>query len=583
MSAPLTVTPASAARDPISAALRKYAPALRTTFVLSLAINLLMLASPLFMLQVYDRVLTSRSLPTLFVLTILVAGAFLFAGFLDAVRQRLMARIAASVSSDLGPAAYSATLDRALAVETAADADQPIRDLDAIRQYVSGTSISAFLDLPWLPIYAAFAFLLHPLVGVMTITAAIFLFCLAYSNERATRALGAGGAVHKQRAHEVAEASRQGVEVLRAMKMEARFQDRWVSERDTAQQHTLQLTDRVSAHGAFSRMLRLFLQSAVLALAAALAIGGEMSAGSIIAASVIMSRALAPVEQITAQWEGFQVARRAFYRLRSALSERSVADERVALPKSRGALDVEDLVVSAPQAKKATLIDVRFSLEPGDGLGIIGTSGSGKSTLVRALAGVWPVLRGKVRLDGAALDQWPAQQLGQAIGYVPQDVQLFGGTVAENISRFAVNVDSTAVVRAAQRANVHDMILRLPNGYQTEIGEGGVGLSAGQRQRIALARAFYSEPSLLILDEPNSNLDGPGEAALIETLLKARKDGVTVVIVSHRPGTLQVTNKILCLQDGRQAAFGLRDEILNVIRPNTPKIHELRGAANERN
>ena len=379
-----------------------------------------------------------------------------------------MARIAASVLSDLGPAAYSATLDRALAVETAADADQPIRDLDAIRQYVSGTSISAFLDLPWLPIYAAFAFLLHPLVGVMTITAAIFLFCLAYSNERATRALGAGGAVHKQRAHEVAEASRQGVEVLRAMKMEARFQDRWVSERDTAQQHTLQLTDRVSAHGAFSRMLRLFLQSAVLALAAALAIGGEMSAGSIIAASVIMSRALAPVEQITAQWEGFQVARRAFYRLRSALSERSAADERVALPKSRGALDVEDLVVSAPQAKKATLIDVRFSLEPGDGLGIIGTSGSGKSTLVRALAGVWPVLRGKVRLDGAALDQWPAQQLGQAIGYVPQDVQLFGGTVAENISRFAVNVNSTAVVRAAPASKCprHDpeAAERLPNG-----------------------------------------------------------------------------------------------------------------------
>lgn len=583
MSASVKSKPASASRDPISAAVREYFPALRTTFVLSLAINVLMLASPLFMLQVYDRVLTSRSLPTLVVLTVLVAGAFLFAGFLDAVRQRLMARIAAGVADKLGPAAYAATLDRALAGNASADADQPMRDLDAVRQYLSGTSVTAFLDLPWLPIYAAFAFLLHPLVGLMTVTAAIFLFCLAYSNERASRALGAEGAVHKQRAHQVADSARQGAEVLRAMKMETRFQERWVRERDVAQQHQLQLTDRVSAHGAFSRMLRLFLQSAVLALAAALAIGGEMSAGSIIAASVIMSRALAPVEQITAQWEAFQLSWRAFSRLRLALSKNDVAEERVELPKSRGALDVEDLVVAAPQAKKATLLDIKFSLEPGDGLGLIGTSGSGKSTLVRALAGVWPAVRGKVRLDGAALDQWPAQQLGNAIGYVPQDVQLFAGTVSDNISRFAADMDSDAVVRAAQRANVHDMILKLPNGYQSEIGEGGVGLSAGQRQRIALARALYSEPSLLILDEPNSNLDGPGEAALIETLLQARKDGVTVVIASHRPGTLQVTNKVLCLQDGRQAAFGLRDEILNVVRPNNPRVRDLRGAAHERN
>jgi ATP-binding cassette subfamily C protein PrsD len=366
------------------------------------------------------------------------------------------------------------------------------------------------------------------------------------------------------------------------MKIESRFQDRWTTERDTAQRHHLKLTDRVAAHGAFSRMLRLFLQSAVLALAAALAIGGEMSAGSIIAASVIMSRALAPVEQITAQWEAFQQARRAFQRLRLTLPVAHTADTKVELPKSRGALAVEDLVVGAPQAKKAILFDVRFALEPGDGLGIIGMSGSGKSALVRTLAGVWAPLSGKVRLDGATLDQWPAEQLGRAIGYVPQDVQLFAGTVAENIARFAAAIDSDAVVRAAQRASVHDMILRLPNGYQTEIGEGGVCLSAGQRQRIALARAFYSEPSLLLLDEPNSNLDGPGETALIDTLLQARKDGVTVVIVSHRPTTLQVTNKVLCLQDGKQAAFGLRDEILNVVRPNTPRLRDLRAATNDR-
>ena len=583
MSAPRKAKPVIASRDPIRAALRDYAPAIRTTFILSLAINLLMLVSPLFMLQIYDRVLTSRSLPTLVVLTTFVAGAFLFAAFLETIRQRLMARIGAGVARTLGPAAYAATLDRAVTMNASAEADQPIRDLDALRQYLSGTSTSAFLDLPWLPIYAAFAFVLHPLVGWMTVAAAVLLFCLAYSNERATRSLGVEGAIHKQRAHQVSQSAQQGVEALRAMKIEARFQDRWTSERDTAQQHHLKLTDRVAAHGAFSRMLRLFLQSAVLALAAALAIGGEMSAGSIIAASVIMSRALAPVEQITAQWEAFQLTRRAFQRLRLSLPVAPSADRKVDLPKARGALDVEDLVVGAPQAKKATLVDIRFSLEPGDGLGIIGMSGSGKSALVRTLAGVWPALSGKVRLDGATLDQWPAEQLGRALGYVPQDVQLFSGTVADNISRFAADVDSDAVVRAAQRASVHDMILRLPNGYQTEIGEGGVCLSAGQRQRLALARALYREPSLLLLDEPNSNLDGPGEAALIETLMQARKEGVTVVIVSHRPGTLQVTNKVLCLQDGRQAAFGLRDEILNVVRPNTPRIRDLRAATNDRN
>ncbi|MBY0227425.1 MAG: type I secretion system permease/ATPase [Hyphomicrobium sp.] len=581
MSVSQNTQPTVNTRDLVSSALRDYLPAIRTTFILSLAINLLMLASPLFMLQVYDRVLASRSLPTLVVLTGLVAGAFLFAAFLETIRQRLMARIGAGVARKLGPAAYAATLDRAVTLNNANDADQPIRDLDTVRHYLSGPSTSAFLDLPWLPIYAAFAFILHPLVGIMTVSAAVLLFVLAYSNERTTRALGVESAIHRQRAHQVAESATRGVEVLRSMKIETRFQDRWRAERETAQQHHLRLTDRVAAHGAFSRMLRLFLQSAVLALAAALAIGGEMSAGSIIAASVIMSRALAPVEQITAQWEAFQVVRRAFARLRLDLSTVAPAESKVELPKSRGALDVEDLVVGAPQAKKPLLTNIRFSIEPGDGLGLIGMSGSGKSALMRTLAGVWPALRGEVRLDGAALDQWPAEQLGRAVGYVPQDVQLFGGTVSDNISRFAAEVDSDAVVRAAQRAGVHDMILRLPDGYQTDIGEAGVFLSAGQRQRIALARAFYSEPSLLLLDEPNSNLDGPGEAALIETLLKARKDGVTVVIVSHRPATLQVTNKVLCLQDGKQAAFGLRDEILNVVRSNTPRIRDLRAATND--
>ncbi len=542
-------------------------PAITSAVLLSLVINVLMLASPLFMLQVYDRVLTSRSLPTLLALIGLIAGVFLVAGVLEMIRQRLMARIAASIAEKLASATYSAVLGRALTRGASTEATQPARDLDAIRQYVSGPGPNAFFDLPWLPIYLVFAYVLHPLIGSMTAAAAIVFFALSLSNERTTKRLGLEGSRRQQRSASLIEDARQGVEVLHAMGMTERFRDRWSAEHQAAQCQQLKATDRVSVHASMTRMLRLFLQSAVLALGAALAIEGQMSAGAIIAASIIMSRALSPVEQITAQWGSFQAARRALDRLNRALAEIPLCREVVTLPPAKGVLEAEGLIVTSPGASRPIVSGITFKLEPGDGLGIVGPSGSGKSTLVRALAGVWAPLGGSIRLDGARLDQWPSEQLGAAVGYLPQDVELFAGTVSENIARFAPGADPAAVIRAAQRANLHEMILRLPNGYQTEVGQGGVMLSAGQKQRIALARALYGNPALLVLDEPNSNLDGAGETALVETLANVRNDGVTVVIVSHRPTTLQITNKILCLHDGRQAAFGPRDEILSPPRP----------------
>ncbi len=554
--------------DPIRDAWRHFRQPFAIAVFVSLVINVLMLASPLFMLQVYDRVLTSRSLPTLIALLGLVAGVFVVSAVLEAIRQRLMARIAAGVSDRLAPQTYSAVLHKALnRGSSSGDATQPARDLEAVRQYLGGSGPTAFFDLPWMPIYLGFAYLLHPLLGTMTLVAAIVLFCLAFGNERATKRHGLDGSRHKHRSLILIEGASKGAEVLRAMGMEQRFRDRWSGEHGLAQVQQLKGADAVSAFTSSTRMLRLFLQSAVLALGAALAIEGQVSAGTIIAASIIMSRALAPVEQITAQWGAFQATRRAIARLRSALIDVPRRSDPMALPTPKGDVAVENLVVGAPGANRPIVSGLNFSLEPGDGLGIVGHSGSGKSSLVRALAGVWTPIAGSIRLDGARLDQWPGEQIGAAVGYVPQDVEILSGTVTENISRFAPGADPADVVRAAQRANVHDMILRLPNGYQTELGEGGLMLSAGQRQRIALARALYLDPVLLVLDEPNSNLDGPGEAALIDTLLNARKVGVTVIIVSHRPATLQVTNKVLCLQDGRQAAFGPRDEILSAPRP----------------
>ena len=549
------------AKDPLRAAVTQFRGGLLACAALSCMINILMLASPLFMLQVYDRILPSRSLPTLVALVGILAFVFVAAALLEMVRTRLMGRVAAGFTAALGERTLKSILTLEITSRTPFG-NQPMRDLESLRTYAAGPAPGALFDAPWMPVYLLIAYLIHPLIGTLTLISGIVLLALTILNDRATIALSRQTSSGSQRSHAALESARRGVEVLRAMNFERAFANRWLPTFDAVQQGLVAMTDRSSALQSASRFLRLFLQSACLALGAALAIKGEVSAGAIIAASIIMSRTLAPVEQVTGQWSQIQAVRQAWLRLREVLLATEPTPEPMTLPAPTGRLDVEGISVVPPGASAATLMQVTFALEPGEAVAVLGPTGSGKSTLVRALVNIYAPVNGEVRFDGSRLDHWPREQLGASIGYVPQDVELLAGTVADNIARFAPDPDPQAIVRAAQRANVHDMILRLPQGYTTELGNNGAKLSAGQRQRIALARALFGQPKFLVLDEPNSNLDDAGETALGETLLQLKKDGVTVVIVTHRSSVLKLVDKVLVLRDGRQAAFGPRDELL---------------------
>ncbi len=554
---------------PVRVALARFRSAFASCALISTVINVMLLASPLFMLQVYDRVLTSRSVPTLVALTALLAGLIVMAALLEIVRSRLIARVAAGFSSSLGRLAFQAILDLELA-KTTQISNQPVRDLETLAHYLRGPGVAAFFDLPWVPLYVGLSFLLHPLLGVLTVTAGVLLVALTLLNEHQTKRLSAASSEASHASHALLERSRKGAEVLRAMGMERACSDRWFASFSSAQSSQIAGSDWSVVFGSSSKFLRIFLQSASLALGAALAIAGEVSAGSIIAGSIIISRALAPVEQLTGQWGFFQSARRAYARLTAVLAVAPPGKEPMALPPPRGRLTVDGVSLVVPGRHLPVVAGINFTLEPGEVLGIVGPSGSGKSTLARALVGVWPAAAGDIRLDGARLDHWPRSQLGAAIGYVPQDVELFSGTVTDNIARWAADPSPEAVAAAAQRACVHELILCLPDGYMTEVGDSGASLSAGQRQRIALARALYGDPKLLILDEPNSNLDAVGEEALCRSLSKLAHEGVGIIVISHRPQVLVNADKILVLNEGRQVAFGPREQILREPSPSSP-------------
>ncbi|MBX9684979.1 MAG: type I secretion system permease/ATPase [Hyphomicrobium sp.] len=531
---------------------------------LSLAINLMLLASPLFMLQVYDRVLSSRSMPTLVTLLGLLAAVFAAATHLDLIRARILNRVAAHFATSLSEKIFGTVLNQEIE-KSAHYGNQPLQDLQSLRQFATGTGLGIFFDMPWVPIYLLLAYLLHPMLGLLTVTAAIILIGLAIANERRTAKLSVVANAQLAKSNKVFESARRGAEVLRSMSMEPAYFRRWSQTFSAGHQSLVTATDRSSSFHMSAKYLRLFLQSACLALGAALAIRGEVSAGSIIAATIILSRALAPVEQATGQWTHLQGVYAAYRRLQQLLETSPSKLEPLRLPDATGALTVENLTMAAPGAQRPILSGINFSLSPGDSVAIIGPTGCGKSTLARGIAGVWAPVGGAIRLDGATLDNWPKHQLGIATGYVPQDIELFAGTISENISRFTDSPDAEAVVKAAKRANVHDMILQLPDAYMTEIGEGGAKLSGGQRQRIALARALFGDVRLVVLDEPNSNLDDAGETALSQTLAQLRAEAITVVIVSHRPQCLKAVDNILVLSNGQQAAFAPRDKILTPV------------------
>ncbi|AOO81290.1 type I secretion system permease/ATPase [Bosea vaviloviae] len=530
-------------------------------------INILYLTGSMYMLQVYDRVLTSRSTATLVYLSLIAILAFSLQGVLDGVRSRMLARIGARFNELLAPRVYQVVAELPLRGVSGSEVMTPVRDLDQIRAFLSGMGPIALFDMPFLPIFLVVTFLLHPWLGYMTVFGALVIVALTLLVElrsrQPTRALAEVGA-HRQN---LVESTRRNAEIIAALGMRRAFLGRYtaISNRHVAE--TLRASDVTNGIGAFAKIFRQILQSASLGLGAYLAIRGEISAGSIIAASILTSRALSPIENAVANWRGFVSARQGLRRLEGSLSFVAPAQARLSLPVPSLDLQVSDLYVAPPGQSKPVLNAVSLLLKAGDGLGILGTTGSGKSTLARAIVGVWPPLKGSVRIDGAALDQW-GDQLGQHVGYLPQDVELFDGTVAENIARFSAGATPEAIVTAAKAAAAHALILGLPKGYDTRIGEAGVALSGGQRQRIALARALYGNPFLVVLDEPNANLDSEGDEALNSAIHAARTRGSIVIIITHRPSGLGAVNLVSILKDGRMTAIFNRDEVMpSILQP----------------
>ena len=525
----------AASHDELASALRACRGALIGIAVVSSVINVLYLTGSFFMLEVYDRVLPSRSVPTLVALAILVAALYAFQGMLDLVRTRVLVRVGAALDETLNNRVFAALVRLPLLAGSKAENMQPLRELDQVRSFTSGMGPAALFDLPWMPLYLAICFLFHPWIGWTATVGGILLVILTILTEVLARDPTRAAAGHGAQRQLLADASRRNAEVLGAMGMAGRLAARWGEKNAQYMTSQRRAADVVGGLGAISKVLRMLLQSAVLGVGAYLVIRQEATAGIIIAGSILTSRALAPVELAIANWRGFLAARQSWRRLHDLFKLMPTDQDRLALPKPRSSLAAEHVSAAPPGTGKLVVQDVAFSLKAGQGLGIIGPSASGKSSLARLLVGVWQPARGKVRLDGAALEQWPSEALGAHIGYLPQSVELFAGTVAENISRFDPAATPEAVIQAAQAAGVHELILRLPDGYETEIGEDGAALSTGQRQRVALARALYGDPFLVVLDEPNSNLDAEGESALTQAL--GPKDEVLKKVV--RPPSAQ--------------------------------------------
>ncbi|WP_201864489.1 type I secretion system permease/ATPase [Microvirga soli] len=525
------------------------------------AINILALTGAMFMLQVYDRVVPSRSIPTLIGLAAVAAALFLVLGLLDIIRTRLLVRIGVLLHQRLSARVFGITLCLPL-VRSGTDAQRPLRDLDQVRSFLSSGGPLALFDLPWLPFYLAIGFLFHPVIGWTALGGAIVLVTImlltAVFSRRASRvAMQAAGTRQA-----VAEAGRRNAEVVAAMGMGPAIAAQWHEADQQFIASQQRLSDVSGGFGAFSKMLRMALQSAVLGVGALLVIRGEATAGIIIAASIISSRSLAPVEHAIAHWKSFIAARQSWRKLREVLAAVPSRGDPLPLRKPVSTLSVQGISITPPGDPRLLVRNVSFQLESGMGLGILGPSGSGKTCLARALVGAWAPARGKVRLDMAALDQWLPEMLGQHIGYLPQDGALFAGTVAQNIARFRTGDDPDLVIQAATLAGVHELILSLPQGYETLISEGGAVLSAGQRQRVGLARALYGNPFLVVLDEPNSNLDAEGEEALVHALLSVRARGGIAVVIAHRPSVMAALDHALVMAGGEVRAFGAKDQVL---------------------
>lgn len=526
----------------------------------SLIINVLMLAPALFMIQVFDRVVTSRSVETLVMLGLVTVVALVFIAFLDVVRSRLLAGMGISMEKMLGPRILGDIVKRA-SIPGGADAIHGLRDVSILRTFLTGPGIVALFDAPWVPIYVLIIFLFHPLLGVIAAAGAAIMLLIAYSNERLTRDVLGEMQTASRVAGRFADQTLRNAEVVGAMGMVDNLVRAWQSLSGGALALQIRASGASTVLSSASRFLRQFLQIAMLFAGAWLVIAHASTTGVMIAATILLARALAPVETAIAGWKNLVDARGAYARLDRVLESEPAAQSHTALEAPKGHLSVERVIFGFRGHDQPVIKGAAFKVEPGEVLAIVGPSAAGKSTLARLIVGMWKPQSGTVRIDGADIASWPRETLGPYVGYLPQDVELFAGTVSENIARLG-ELDSAAVIKAAQRANAHEMILRLPQGYDTPIGEGGASLSAGQRQRVALARALYREPRLVMLDEPNSNLDADGENALSEALRGLKLDGVTMIVVTHRPALLAVVDKVLLLRNGVVEKFGRLSEVL---------------------
>ena len=555
--------PLKTAKNEIAEALLAFKSVFITVGLFSAILNLLMLVPSLYMLQVYDRVLSSRNEATLLMLTLIVVGAYLILGGLEYVRSFVLIRVSSKLDTVLNKRVYTAAFEQSLKSK-GTNAGQSLQDLTTIRQFVSGNGLFAFFDAPWFPIYILIIFLFDTSLGLFALAGSIVLIVLAVISEVISRKPLSEANSIAVKANNLATNNLRNAEVIEAMGMLNNLMGRWYRLQQQFLALQSEASDKAASIGAMSRFIRISLQSLVLGLGALLVLENKITPGMMIVASILMGRVLSPVEQLISVGKTWNATKSAYIRLNELLEANPAREAGMELPEPLGVVSVEGITVLPPGAQTAALKNVTFALEPGDVLGVIGPSGAGKSTLARILVGVWPTRAGQVRLDAVDIFQWNKQELGPHIGYLPQTIELFAGTVSENIARFG-EVEPDKVISAAKQAGVHEMILRLPDGYDTLLGDDGAGLSGGQKQRLGLARAIYNEPAFIVLDEPNSNLDETGEKALAETIKKLQKQRKTIVMITHRSSALAVSNKLLLLVDGTVQLFGPTANVMKTI------------------
>ncbi|MEZ5774305.1 MAG: type I secretion system permease/ATPase [Hyphomicrobiaceae bacterium] len=545
---------------PLDLAFRQFAPALVTTLVFSFFCNILQFVGPLFMLQVYDRVLSSHSESTLIALVVIATLMLITYALLDMFRSRVLVRSGVRFDETLGNPLFRASLKSAM-MTRGGSAAQSLRDMDTIREFWTGSGVITMCDAPFAPLFVVICFGMHPYLGYVALGGAIVLFALAVANEYATRATLKEAARCSMEANDYATSSLRNAEVVHALGMHSGLFERWAERHRAVLGWQARASDRAGIILSLTKLVRQWLQIAILGTGAWLAIEREISPGLMIAASIMMGRALAPVEQAVSQWKSLMSARQAWSRIEALFQNIPTEQDRTPLPEPKGELRLENVFITAPGQGVPIVKGASFAMPAGETLALIGPSGAGKSTLARAIVGAWPVASGSIRLDGSDLRHWDAERLGRFVGYLPQDVELFSGTITENIARLG-EIDPQKVIEAAELAGVHQIIQQLPNGYDTQIGEAGAILSGGQRQRVGLARAVYGMPRLIVLDEPNANLDKAGDEALAEALERIKARGTTIVLVTHKLPLVNVADKAIVLIDGMIRAFDTPDKVL---------------------